>query len=293
MATQQTLVGMGGVSALYDFGSGTVTFTANGRVNYTGPSLSEVRSGLSGGNSGVWKNDTNFLNTSSGFILWTVPADGTYRFNTHGCRGGNQYSNEQGGYGTHMRGDFVLVKGDVIKMLVAQQGGSSYGGGGGMSAVATNSNTPMIVSGGGNPTSPWNNTTRNATTNSSGTSGSYGWEGGSGAGGYSQAGVWGGAGFYGNPGGSESCGSTKPVSFINGGLGGYSCNGQGGWGGGSGTDGCCYGASGAGGGYSGGAGTASSGQYGGGGGSYNNGANQSNTQSGETYGKIQIEFLGA
>ena len=45
MATQQTLVGMGGEAALYDFGSGA-TFTANGRVDHTGPSLSEIRNGL-------------------------------------------------------------------------------------------------------------------------------------------------------------------------------------------------------------------------------------------------------
>ena len=291
MATQQTLVGMGGLNALYDFGSGTTTFTANQRVNHTGPSLSEIRSGLSGGNSGSWKNDTNFLNESGGMILWTVPQDGTYRIHTHGARGGASYSSEQGGYGTNMRGDFNLVAGDVLKMLVGQQGGSSYGGGGGGTFVATNSNTPLIVSGAGNPRSPWNNTSRNATTSTDGTSGTHGWQGSSGNGGYSTAGVWGGAGFYGNPTGSESCGSTKPYSFTSGGQGGYSCNGRGGFGGGSATDGCCYGASGAGGGYSGGAGTNSSGQYGGGGGSYNNGSNQSNTQSNETYGKITIQLL--
>ena len=281
---------MGGEAALYDFGSGA-TFTANGRVDHTGPSLSEIRNGLSGGTSGTWKNNTNFLNSSNGFILWTVPKTGTYRIRTHGCRGGANYSSEQGGYGTDMRGDFNLEGGAVLKMLVAQQGGSSYGGGGGMTAVATNSNTPLIVSGGGNTRSPWHNTTRNATTSTGGTSGTHSWQGSNGNGGYSQAGVWGGAGFYGNPQGGESCGSTKPQSFTNGGQGGYSCNGRGGFGGASATDGCCYGASGAGGGYSGGAGTNSSSQYGGAGGSYNNGSNQSNTQSGETYGKITIQLL--
>jgi hypothetical protein len=86
----------------------------------------------------------------------------------------------------------------------------------------------------------------------------------------------GGAGFSGN-GGSSSCGGTEvPQSFINGGRGGITCNSIGGFGGGSGTDGCCQGASGPGGGYSGGGAGNSSSVWGGAGGSFNSGANQSN-----------------
>lgn len=47
-------------------------------------------------------------------------------------------------------------------------------------------------------------------------------------------------------------------------------------GGGTGSDGCCMGASGSGGGYTGGPGSTKSSGYGGAGGSYNNGTNQSN-----------------
>ena len=288
MATQQTLVGLGGAAALYEF-TGKAVFTANSRVGRNGPSLSEGRAGLYGGNTANWKNDTNWFNTSSGFLLWTVPENATYRIETFGIRGGQSYGSWQGGYGVRMRGDFSLSAGEVLKMLVGQQGGSSYGGGGGMVAVAKNSgNVPLIISGSGNGTSPWSSTQINATTSNNGVGGNYGNYGSSGNGGSSNAGVWGGAGFYGNASGSASCGGDNPYSFINGGRGGTTCNGEGGFGGGSATDGCCYGASGAGAGYSGGGGTASSG-YGGAGGSYNGGSNQTNQGSSETYGKIEIE----
>ena len=294
--TQQMLVGLGGAAfdGLYPFDAG-VQFRPQ-KSGRSGPSLGEIRNGTydyNGSASQVnnWKNDTSYLNDSGGYLLWTVPATGTYRVETYGPRGGNAHSNYQGGYGTYMRGDFAWNEGQTIKMLIGQQGDTNYGGGGGMTAVSDTGNNPYIVSGGGNNTSPWNNTSVNATTSTNGTSGSYGWYGSSGQGGYSQAGTWGGAGFYGQPQGSESCGSTKGNSFTNGGQGGYSCNANGGFGGGSATDGCCYGASAAGAGYSGGAGTNTSGNYGGGGGSINNGSNQSNSQSGEQYGIIKIQYV--
>ena len=280
---------MGGVSGLYDFGSGTVTFTANNNNTYgpNGPSLSDLRNGCNGGS---WKNDTAFFNSSSGIILWVVPKTATYRIKTYGVRGSASMGSWQGGYGVEMRGDFALAEGDTIKMLVGQTGSSSYGGGGGMTAVATNSNTPLIVSGSGNCTSPWSGTSRNATTSQTSVSGSPGWTSNNGDGGYTTNGVWGGAGFYGNPTGQPNCNYTQPYSFTNGGRGGATCNGEGGFGGGSGTDGCCYGASGAGAGYSGGSGTSSSSQYGGAGGSYNSGSNQSNGGN-STWGRIDITIV--
>jgi len=289
MATQQTLVGMGGEEpGLYDFGSGVVTFSQNNRHGRSAPSLGELRNGLSGGNSNSWKNDTNFFNSSGGIQYWTVPKTGTYRIETYGPRGGQSFSNYQGGYGTRMRGDFDLTSGDTIKILVGQTGASSYGGGG-MTAVATNSNTPLIVSGGGNAHSPWNNQTSNATTSSNGQNNTNGTtSGGSGGNaGYSNSGAWGGAGFYQSSTGNANCG-TAPYSFTNNGQGGYTCNGDGGFGGGSGTDGCCYGASGAGAGYSGGGGGTPGG---GGGGSYNNGSNQSNGGNGSQNSKVEITQL--
>lgn len=250
------------------------TFTPGGQTGATGPALSTARSGLTGTGVDAWKNNTEFFNTTNGIQLWTVPKTGTYRIETWGAKGGG--GGYSGGFGARMRGDFSLTKGDVIKILVGQTGGGSYGGGGGMTAVATNSNSPLIVSGGGNTTSPWSSTIVHATTSTTGVSSSAYGGGSNGAGGQSNAGAYGGAGFLTDAQGSDSCNASKPVSFINGGQGGSSCNSIGGFGGGSATDGCCYGASGAGGGYSGGGGTSSSSQFGGAGGSFNSGTNQSN-----------------
>jgi hypothetical protein len=274
----------GGAAGLYLFTD--ATFTPGGVTGATGPSLVNAITGLTGTGVSVWENDTNFFNTSNGIQLWTVPADGDYRIETWGARGGGgSYGSYAGGYGSRMRGDFTLTSGDVMKILVGQRGGGYYGGGGGMTAVATSANTPLIVSGGGNNQTVWNATLSHAPTTTTGVAG-YGVGGTSGGGGYGTAGAWGGAGFTGNPTGTDACSATAPLSFTNGGTGGTSCNAIGSFGGGSATDGCCYGASAAGGGYSGGGGTSGSMQYGGAGGSYNNGTNQSNSAGNTTGAQI-------
>jgi len=267
-----------GVAALYAFVN--ATFTPGGQVGQFGPSLAQTISGLTGTGIDVWKNNTSYLNTSSGIMLWTVAQTGTYRIETWGAQGGNGTNNNYlGGYGARMRGDFDLIQGDILKILIGQIGGASYGGGGGMTAVATNSNTPLIVSGGGNTTSPWSGTVVHAVTTTSGTAGQNYSNGGTNGGGggtgpYGTAS--GGAGFTGN--GSTNGYNAAPQSFINGGNGNINgCgNSIGGFGGGSASDGCYYGQSGPGGGYSGGGAGSTSGNYGGAGGSYNNGTNQSN-----------------
>jgi hypothetical protein len=280
-STYQTYTGTEWLSGggLYSFT--TATFTSGGISGRYGPSLTDARTGLTGPETSVWKSNTQFFNTSSGIQLWTVPKTGTYTIEVWGARGGNATNNNYwGGYGARMKGTFSLTAGAVLKILVGQSGGASYGGGGGMTAVATSTNTPLIVAGGGNCTSPWSSSVSNATTSTTGVA-IYTSAGSNGNGGNSSAGAWGGAGFTGNPTGTDSCNAgARPSSFINGGDGAASCNSIGGFGGGSPTDGCCYGASGAGGGYSGGSGTTGSGQYGGGGGSYNSGTNQSNDNGG-------------
>lgn len=269
----------GGAAALYSFTS--ATFTPGGQVGRFGPSLAQAISGLTGTEVDTWKNNTLYFNTSSGIQLWTVPVTGTYRIEVWGARGGNGTNNNYfGGYGARMRGDFALIGGSTIKILVGQTGGASYGGGGGMTAVATNDNTPLIVAGGGNTLSPWSSVARHGVTSTSGVAGSGGAAGGTNGngGGTGPFGTCdGGAGFFGNGTGNGYNG-TPPQSFTNGGNGNINgcSNSIGGFGGGSATDGCYYGGSGAGGGYSGGGGTSGSSQYGGGGGSYNAGTNQSN-----------------
>lgn len=265
--------------ALYAFTN--ATFTPGTQVGKTGPDLATARTGLTGTGTDTWKTNTAYFNTSSGIQLWTVPTSGIYRIEVWGAQGGagiggGGYS---GGFGARMRGDFVLTAGVVIKILVGQTGDVSYGGGGGMTAVATNTNTPLIVAGGGNTTSPWSAVLSHAVTTTSGLAASNGTAAGgtNGDGGVGGNALAGGAGFAGD-GGASSCGSTTaPLSFVNGGTGGQTCNSIGGFGGGAASDGCCQGASAGGGGYSGGGGGNSSSFTGGAGGSYNIGANPDNS----------------
>ena len=59
----------------------------------------------------------------SGIQHWTVPFTGTYQITAVGASGG--YGNTgtaARGRGAYMRGDFDLMKGEVIKILVGQQG---------------------------------------------------------------------------------------------------------------------------------------------------------------------------
>lgn len=254
----------------------TFTFTSGGVSGRLGPSRSEL---ITSYNTTLdpWLNNTEYFNTSNGIQLWVVPLSGLYRIETWGARGGG--GGYSGGFGARMRGDFNLVGGTILKILVGQTGGVSYGGGGGMTAVATSANVPLIVSGGGNTTSPWTSVLSHAVTTTSGlvSSNGTGAGGTDGSGGIGGNAVAGGAGFIGNGGASSCSGTTAPLSFINGGTGGQTCNSIGGFGGGVASDGCCQGASGGGGGYSGGGGGNSSSFTGGAGGSYNIGANQDNS----------------
>jgi hypothetical protein len=263
---------------LYDFTA--ATFTSGGVSGSTGPSLTSARNGLTGTGVDTWKNNTAFFNTTNGIQYWVVPKSGTYRIEAWGAQGGG--GGYGGGFGARISGEFTLSMGETIRILVGQQGGTSYGGGGGGTFVVRtpfNTNAAILaIAGGGNTASPWSSTLRHAVVTTSGASSSAYAGGTDGNGGNSNAGVYGGAGFLTNAQGSDSCSATRPQAFVNGGTGGVSCNSIGGFGGGSATDGCCYGASGAGGGYSGGGGTSSSSQYGGAGGSYNSGANQSNNE---------------
>jgi len=297
--------GMGpmGGGGLYKFS--TATFGGENGQSQDGPSLSQARSGLSGGETSQWKNDTNFFNTTNGIQLWTVPTDGTYRIEAEGGRGG--YTGYGGCYGARMRGDFDLTEGEIIRIVIGQRGqqgghpwGGTQGAGGGGTYVARtpyNSNGSILVvaGGGGSGTNtPWSRQSGdNGTTGQSGTNG--GQSGGSSGNGGS--GYWGsgGGGFFGDaptPSGTSS--SNRAFSFTNGSRGGYGPQSWGGnnWGGFGGGGGNGVGGGGAGGYSGGGGGQWSSNLRGGGGGSYNNGTNQSNGQSSRgSHGVVNITLL--
>ena len=297
--------------ALYAFT--TATFTPGGSLGREGPTLAEARTGLTGPEVANWKNNTDYLNVTSGIISWTVPKNGIYKINALGARGGKS-SGYGGGLGARLIGDFVLSEGDVIKILVGQKGNPhiNYGSGGGGGTFVIKSpynNTGsilVIAGGGGGQASALSSLGSNAvlttaggdqTTNTYGSTTGGGTAGGGGGRhtGNSNGMGSGGGGFTGNGTGSGS--SSGGASFTNGGLGGISetssartntAVGSFG-GGGSGTQ-TPNGGAGGGGGYSGGAGGVWSG--GGGGGSYNAGTSQVNTAGvGDDDGAVTITFF--
>jgi hypothetical protein len=262
-------------------------FTNCGATGRTGPTQSQVNSTYGNGNT---LNSSVTINTQ-GIQEWIVPSSGLYRLEAYGAQGKNVNNNV--GEGAIIKGEFQLLAGDKIFVVVGQQsvysGTQSWQGGSGGSFIAkgtTLSNSqPLIVAGGGgtNRTQTTYSTIMRANTGTSGKNGS-GTNGGTNgsqavAGGMNFNTGGGAAGFIGSgvpqTDRRQDCSGPNPFpaaeSFKTGAQGGYfqtgydacntihggfGCGGPGGWGG-----------SGGGGGYSGG-GTCSNSNYSGGGGSF-------------------------
>ena len=150
-------VGAGGGGSLYDFSS--ATFTPGGANFEDGPSLTQARNGITGGDA--FKNDTQFFNVEgNGVQVWTVPTNGTYRIECWGAKGGDGQSASNGtsgpaGYGARMRGDFDLTESTVLRLVVGQIGWTQTNGwgggtgGGGTFVWKDGQSTPLIIAGGG------------------------------------------------------------------------------------------------------------------------------------------------
>ena len=303
---------LGQSSNLYNFSS--FTFTNGTQTGRFGPSRTNLLSSYNT-TANPWLSNTSFFNVSGGIQLWTVPVNGTYRIEVWGAQGGQ--GQHRGGYGARMRGDFALVQGQVIKILVGQSGTnytSSGASGGGGTFVSSLENTPIIVAGGGGGGNS-NGVGRNAVTGTSGTtpggnSGVRGTNGGGGGAAISGSGGTrttngqnttsargsGGGGFYTHGGSAHSQTTYGGRSFVSGGLGGTSAlstaHVDGGFGGGGGNGA----RAGGGGGYSGGGGGGNNNDsglnYGGGGGSYNTGTSQSNSSGVRSgHGQVTITLL--
>jgi hypothetical protein len=282
-------------------------FTNAGATGRFGPTQAQIDANYSGTSL---EGAVTINSTHQGIQEWAVPASGTYRIQVLGASSTEQtYNNNDNdkGLGAKLSGDFNLIVGDNLIILVGQMPiQSEFNGGGGGSFVAKGNNldvsTAVIIAGGaGSHRSGYSATGfENLLDGTISTSGvdtyhAGGSNGSGGVNGTSNGGA-GGAGFSGN--GSASYSEyTEAKSFRNGGAGGaYNYVGRqldGGFGGG-GAGG--WGGSGGGGGYSGGgAGNNSTGigAQGGGGGSYNSGMNQDN-QAGvnEGHGKVIITYIG-
>ncbi|MBK7408029.1 MAG: HYR domain-containing protein [Saprospirales bacterium] len=216
---------------------------------------------------------------------WTVPAGVTsISIEARGAEGGfHTASTVAPGQGAIVSGEFAVVPGQQLKILVGQKPANGNGnGGGGGSFVTDIADNPLIIAGGGaGSTGEVSNPNKDGQL---GTAGGDGLSGG-GTGGINGNGGNAGLNFYqsGAGGGllTDGANGTVPfgiggLSFLNGGAGGFSTNypsASGGFGGGA--SGSLYVVGGGGGGYSGGgsgsnsAGPATSG---GGGGSFNAGA---------------------
>ncbi|MBN2797541.1 MAG: putative metal-binding motif-containing protein, partial [Deltaproteobacteria bacterium] len=301
---------------LYEFASHT--FTSCGVTGRSGPSLAQCRAHY----STPWDESTANLNmTTNGIQLWTVPETGTYRITAFGAAGQMTSSSYTGGAGAMMQGEFSLVQGEVLQILVGQMGGANTthgnenGGGGGTFVVRQAGDVPLIVAAGGGGAPARSYGTSCSRTYGEGLvsmngktvtcSGSYTGTGGTGGnGGYSYnsassyAGGAGGGFYSGGTNGYPHCATPGGgASFLNGGVGGvgnscYSPAPEGGFGGG-GAGG--LGAPGGGGGYSGGGAGgywSSYSDWGGGGGSYNVGSNQANAQGANpTAGYVSVTLL--
>lgn len=228
---------------------------------------------------------TQTFNYSGSIVNWTVPAGVTLiTIEAKGAEGGyNTNSTTTAGRGAGMKGDFTVVPGSMLKILVGQQPTNSAGnGGGGGSFVTDASNNPLIVAGGGggssqgadSPAKDGNiTTTGGAGAGAGGVGGTAGSGGSIGSSGF-QAGA--GAGLLTNGADGWTSG-TGGLAFVNGGAGSAAnAPANGGFGGGG--SGSSYVVGGGGGGYSGGgSGGNSTAGVGGGGGSFNAGTNQVNT----------------
>ena len=269
----------------------TYSFTTAGATGSVGPNQTQINTAYSASN-------LSMVICPAGVQSWTVPNSGLYLIDCVGASGGNAPSyNRTGGLGARMQGQFNLIAGQVLQIVVGQvgQNGCGNGGGGGGSYVAS-SGLPLIVAGGGGGCSSDQNGV-NAPTVTAGTQDSPaisngGTNGGGGStcnsGSYNGGG---GGGFNVGTGGNgqtPSVGGGGGLSFLNGSTGGFghlnsSVGPAGGFGGGGGGSNCTVGGGG-GGGYSGGAGgqhlnqcTTNSRSGGGGGGSFNGGTSQVNT----------------
>lgn len=237
------------------------------------------------------------VTATGGIQYWRVPTTAVYTIEAIGAKG----FGPNAGRGASMKGEFNLVAGQLLKILVGQEGGTPIGsvnqyGGGGGSFVTDSLNNPLIVAGGGGGSWAQTQTTlSDASTGLNGNSGANGPTNGAGGvgglGGADGASACGGAGITGNGGGTAG-----GMSFVNGGVGGAN-RGQGGFGGGGGTSSWDNRRSGGGGGYSGGGGAGSTTTgfpEGGGGGSFNSGNNQVNTTGvGESHGQVLITLPSA
>ena len=139
--------------------AGALTFTNCGQTGHTGPSQSQC--------DGAYAGTTleGLVTLGNGIQAWTVSDTGTYSIEVAGAKGGDHDdSSAQGGAGAMMSGEFNLIAGETLYLIVGQRGrngqdsGARSGGGGGGSFVYTGSSntnpTNLLIAAGGGGGAP-------------------------------------------------------------------------------------------------------------------------------------------
>jgi hypothetical protein len=241
-----------GMYALYAFTTHTFTNVGVPLTGITtarfGPTLNNLKDVYTPN----WTGDINYLNVvTTGFQLWTVPADGTYRITAKGAQGGKitpsgTYANNVPGNGASIQADITFTEGTKIVIIVGQTPviptnsnlNSTGGGGGGATWIlkenftTANDQVYMVAGGGGGAQSPQYaiGASGSADGSSQGTLGAGG-VGNQYASGFQEGG---GAGWTSNGGGTG--GGQNPANGATGGIHGYGTwESQGGFGGGGGN----------------------------------------------------------
>lgn len=136
------------------------TFTNCDAIGQYGPTLANCNLKYTAPDSVKFLRDG--FQVISGIQYWTVPENGLYSIVAAGAAGSMGNGDSEGGEGARVKGDFSLIKGQVIRILVGQKGtitdatpgdGSSGGGGGGSFVVKGSSGVELdqvlIIAGGG------------------------------------------------------------------------------------------------------------------------------------------------
>lgn len=133
--------------AIFDIiASNAANFTNLGASGRSGPS--------SIGDHYKGQGHDGHVTLMEGIQHWTIPCTGLFTIEAVGASGGYDSSSTPGvrGYGARMIGTFLLIEGEILKILVGQEGGintSPSSGGGGGSFVVRSDDTPLIIAGGG------------------------------------------------------------------------------------------------------------------------------------------------
>ena len=292
----------GAAAPLYSFT--THNFTTASQTGSTPPTLVQLTTAYNSAGA-TWATNTANFNQGNfqGYQDWVVPRSGTYEFTVKGAPG--KQGNAAGGGGAIVKGQFDLVRGEIITIVVGQRGPNPGNNtnwpasSGGTFVVRKTGNVPLFVAGGGSSSSN-NIAGRNAVLTTAGDNANA--TGGVNGNGAPGASAGGGGGGFGSNGGDSSRGQGGRGfnAGLTGGQGAGGSSAQGGFGGGGGSDGEQYGAPGGAGGYSGGAGGNAQGTApGGGGGSFIvTGAKAVGTSTGQyngsaTFGGAAIENIGS